>query len=52
MVVVPMSIAGRRFNELARLVEAGEHVIVTRYGRPIFDMVPHGRQVPSTTRNG
>jgi prevent-host-death family protein len=30
-----------RLAELARLVEKGERVVVTRNGKPIFDLVPH-----------
>jgi prevent-host-death family protein len=30
-----------RLTALARLVEKGETVVVTRNGRPIFDLVPH-----------
>jgi prevent-host-death family protein len=33
--------AKTRLPELAREVEAGETVVVTRNGRPVFDMVPH-----------
>lgn len=30
--------------ELSRRVEGGESIVVTRYGKPIFDMVPHKRK--------
>jgi prevent-host-death family protein len=33
--------AKNRLTELAREVEAGETIIVTRNGRPVFDLVPH-----------
>ena len=33
--------AKNRLTELARDVERGETVVVTRNGRPIFDLVPH-----------
>ena len=33
--------AKNRLTELARKVEAGETVTVTRNGRPVFDLVPH-----------
>jgi prevent-host-death family protein len=33
--------AKNRLTELARKVERGETVVVTRNGRPVFDMVPH-----------
>jgi prevent-host-death family protein len=30
-----------RLTELAGLVEQGETVVVTREGKPVFDLVPH-----------
>jgi prevent-host-death family protein len=33
--------AKNRLTELARAVETGETIVVTRNGRPIFDLVPH-----------
>lgn len=33
--------AKNRLTELARLVEAGERITVTRHGKPAFDLVPH-----------
>ncbi|MSP03024.1 MAG: type II toxin-antitoxin system Phd/YefM family antitoxin [Acetobacteraceae bacterium] len=33
--------AKNRLTELARQVERGETIVVTRNGRPIFDLVPH-----------
>lgn len=33
--------AQSRLPELARAVEAGQTVVVTRDGEPIFDLVPH-----------
>ena len=30
-----------RFTELARLVETGEEVVITRNGKPIAELVPH-----------
>lgn len=41
MTTVSMREAKNRLTELARLVEAGERVTVTRHGKPAFDMVPH-----------
>jgi prevent-host-death family protein len=41
MTVVSIKEAKNRLTELARLVEKGETVIVTRNGRPILDLVPH-----------
>ncbi len=36
--------AKNRLTELARLVEKGERVTVTRHGKPVFDLVPHVRK--------
>jgi prevent-host-death family protein len=33
--------AKNRLTELARLVQAGERITVTRHGKPAFDLVPH-----------
>jgi prevent-host-death family protein len=33
--------AKNRLTELARTVEDGETIVVTRNGRPILDLVPH-----------
>ena len=33
--------AKNRLTELARSVEKGDTVVVTRNGRPVFDLVPH-----------
>jgi len=41
MIIVPISEARRRLGALARLVEAGETIVVTRNGRPVVDIVPH-----------
>lgn len=41
MKTVSISDAKKRLSELAREVEKGETIIVTRDGRPIFDLVPH-----------
>ncbi len=35
---VPIKEAKNRLNELARKFEAGERVIVTRHGEPIFEL--------------
>ena len=42
-VVTTVSIreAKSRLTELARRVEQGEMVVITRNGRPILDLVPH-----------
>ena len=33
-----------RFEELAHDVEQGETVVVTRDGKPVFDLVPHQKR--------
>jgi prevent-host-death family protein len=42
MTIVSIKQARDRLTALARLVEKGETVVVTRNGRPIIDLVPHG----------
>lgn len=44
MAEVSMREAKNRLTELARRVEQGETVVVTRNGRPVIDLVPHGRR--------
>src|SRR6266404_4832361 len=41
MTTVSMKEAKNRLTQLARLVEKGETVVVTRNGKPAFDLVPH-----------
>jgi prevent-host-death family protein len=41
---VSMKEAKNRLTELARRIEAGETVTVTRNGKPVFDMVPHRKK--------
>jgi prevent-host-death family protein len=41
MTVVSLKDAKNRLTELARLVEQGETVVVTRNGKPVVDLVPH-----------
>jgi prevent-host-death family protein len=41
MTTVSIKDAKNRLTELARLVEKGETVVVTRNGKPVFDLVPH-----------
>lgn len=41
MSTVSIREAKNRLTELARLVEKGERVTVTRHGKPVFDLVPH-----------
>lgn len=41
MTTVSIKEAKDRLTALARLVEKGETVVVTRNGAPAFDMVPH-----------
>ncbi len=40
MVTVSIREAKNRLTELARRVEAGERVTVTRHGKPVMEMVP------------
>jgi prevent-host-death family protein len=46
MRMVSIKDAKNRLTALARLVEKGETVVVTRSGKPVFDLVPH------RTKNG
>jgi prevent-host-death family protein len=41
MKTVSIRDAKNRLTELAREVEEGETVVVTRHGRPVLDLVPH-----------
>lgn len=41
MTTVSIRDAKNRLTELARQVEKGETITVTRNGRPVFDLVPH-----------
>jgi prevent-host-death family protein len=41
MAIVSIREAKSRLTELARRVEQGETVVVTRNGRPVLDLVPH-----------
>jgi prevent-host-death family protein len=41
MKTIPIRDAKNRLTELAREVERGETIVVTRNGRPVFDLVPH-----------
>jgi prevent-host-death family protein len=41
---VSMKEAKNRLTELARRVEAGERVTITRNGKPVLDLVPHAVQ--------
>ena len=52
MVTVSIREAKNRFHKLVRLAEAGETVTVTRYGKPVMDIVVHlpGRQASSGPR--
>ena len=44
MKTVSIREAKNRLTELAREVEKGETVVVTRNGRPVFDLVPHRKK--------
>jgi prevent-host-death family protein len=41
MTTISIREAKNRLTELARQVEAGATIVVTRSGRPVFDLVPH-----------
>ena len=41
MTTVSIRDAKNRLTELARRVEQGEVVVVTRNGKPVLDLVPH-----------
>ena len=41
MKMVSIREAKNRLTELAREVERGETIVVTRNGSPVFDMAPH-----------
>jgi len=41
MATVSIRDAKNRLTELARRVEQGETIVVTRNGRPVFDLAPH-----------
>lgn len=41
MKTVSIREAKKHLTELAREVENGETIVVTRNGRPVFDLVPH-----------
>lgn len=42
--IISIRDAKNRLTELARTVESGETIVVTRNGRPVFDLVPHKPQ--------
>ena len=44
MKTVSIREAKNRLTELAREVESGATVVVTRNGRPVFDIVPHRKK--------
>jgi prevent-host-death family protein len=41
MVTVSIRDAKNHLTQLARRVEKGETIVVTRNGRPVFDLAPH-----------
>lgn len=41
MTTVSIKDAKNRLTELARLVEKGERIVITRDGKPVVDLVPH-----------
>jgi prevent-host-death family protein len=40
--MVPVKEAKAKLTELLRRVEAGERITLTRHGKPVADLVPHG----------
>jgi prevent-host-death family protein len=44
MATVPFEKARGQVEELARRVEQGETIVVTREGKPVFDLVPHRKK--------
>jgi prevent-host-death family protein len=44
VITVSIREAKNRLTELARQVEAGETIVVTRNGKPVLDLVPHRRK--------
>ncbi len=44
MTTVSMKEAKNRLTALARLVEKGETVTITRNGQPVLDLVPHKKK--------
>ncbi len=44
MTTISIKEAKNRLNELARRVEAGEMIVITRNGQPVLDLVPHKRK--------
>ena len=50
MTTITLEDAQSRLPEIARTVESGETVVVTRDGEPILDLVPHPK--PATARKG
>lgn len=41
MEMVPIKEAKNKLTALGRRAEAGERIVVTRNGKPAFDLVPH-----------
>jgi prevent-host-death family protein len=44
MTTVSIKEAKNRLSELGRKVEKGETIVVTRNGKPVFDLVPHPKK--------
>jgi prevent-host-death family protein len=45
MATISIRDAKNRLTALARRVEQGEVIVITRNGKPIIDLVPHSRRV-------
>jgi antitoxin (DNA-binding transcriptional repressor) of toxin-antitoxin stability system len=41
MLIASITEVRKRFEEFAKLVESGETIVLTRWGKPIADMRPH-----------
>lgn len=39
---ISLTIASREFSDLVKKVEEGESFVITRRGRPIAKLIPHG----------
>jgi prevent-host-death family protein len=52
MITVSITEMRRRWDELTRRVENGETVVVTRYGRPVVNLIPHRPQNAALIKSG
>jgi prevent-host-death family protein len=49
-VIVQVAELKSRLSEYIRVAEAGRTVVVTAYGRPVVDLVPHRAEAPVRIR--